>query len=55
MLLFDVRSLAGVVAEFGSNNERYWVWIEPEVQKLWYGDWDRPAAWRSLPFAASAG
>lgn len=38
-LLFDVRSLAGVVAEFGSNDERYWVWIEPEVRKLWYGDW----------------
>lgn len=40
-LLFDVRSLVGVVAQFGSNDERYWVWIEPEVRKLWYGNWDR--------------
>ena len=40
-LLFDVKSLAGVVAEFGSNDERYWVWIEPEIRKLWWGEWSR--------------
>ena len=38
-LLFDIRSLAGVIAQFGSNDERYWVWIEPEVRKLWWGAW----------------
>jgi len=40
-LLFDVRSLAGVIAQFGSNSERYWVWIDPEIRKLWWGHWDR--------------
>ena len=40
-LRFDIRSLAGVVAQFGSNDEHYWIWIEPEVQKLWFGQWDR--------------
>ena len=39
-LLFDIRSLAGVVAQFGSNEERYWVWVDPEVHKLWWGNWD---------------
>jgi len=40
-LRFDIRSLAGVVAQFGSNDERYWIWIEPEVRKLWWGEWSR--------------
>jgi|GEM_PF-1001607 len=50
-LLFDVRSLAGTVAQFGSNDERYWVWIEPEVNKLWWGRWDqsREQALEKLP------
>ena len=49
-LRFEMRSLTGVVAQFGSNDERYWVWIEPEVQKLWWGSWDqlREAAPRRL-------
>jgi hypothetical protein len=40
-LVFQVRSLGGPVAQFGSNDERYWMWIEPEVRKLWWGRWDR--------------
>ncbi len=40
-LLFDVKSLVGIVAEFGSNGDRYWVWIEPEVRKMWWGEWSR--------------
>ncbi len=39
-LRFDIRSLAGDVAQFGSDGERYWVWIEPEVRKLWWSYWD---------------
>lgn len=40
-LRFDIRSLTGVVAQFGSDGERYWLWIEPETHKLWWGHWDR--------------
>jgi len=39
-LLFDVRSPVGVIAQFGSNHERYWVWVEPEARKLWWGRWE---------------
>lgn len=39
-LLFDVRhGLAATVAQFGSNDVRYWLWIAHDVQRLWYGDW----------------
>lgn len=50
-LRFDIRSLTGVVAQFGSNDTRYWVWIEPEVRKLWWGEWEqaRENAPRQLP------
>jgi hypothetical protein len=41
MLRFDVRSLTGTVAQIGSNQERYWVWIEPEMRTLWWGSWER--------------
>ncbi|HQL53768.1 MAG TPA: hypothetical protein PLQ87_03610 [Phycisphaerae bacterium] len=38
--VFDVRSLAGTVAQFGSNSRRYWVWIDvPDLRKLWWGTW----------------
>ncbi len=51
-LLFSVQSLGGTVAEFGSTDERYWVWIDvPDVRKLWFGHWanaGRPDL-RSLP------
>jgi hypothetical protein len=39
-LRFDVRSLTGTVARFGSNEERYWFWVDlPEEHKLWWGRW----------------
>jgi hypothetical protein len=41
-LLFDVdQALAGRIAQFGSNDERYWVWVEPEVNKMWWGHWEQ--------------
>lgn len=44
-LLFDVRSLAGTVAQFGSNDDRYWLWIDvPDLRKLWWGEWQRVSA-----------
>jgi hypothetical protein len=44
-LLFDVRSLAGTVAQFGSNDDRYWLWIDvPDLRKLWWGHWQRVSA-----------
>ncbi|MBP9025213.1 MAG: hypothetical protein KBH81_03600 [Phycisphaerae bacterium] len=38
-LRFDIRSLAGTIAQFGSNDERFWLWVEPETNKLWWGRW----------------
>lgn len=40
-LYFDVRAaLSGSVARFGSNEERYWLWLDvPDVRKLWWGTW----------------
>ncbi len=38
-LRFSVKGLTGTVAEFGSNDERYWIWIEPEIRTLWWGTW----------------
>ena len=44
-LLFDVRHLGGVMAQFGANAERYWVWTDvPDVRKLWWGEWRRIGA-----------
>lgn len=41
-LLFDVLSLAGTVARFGSDTDHYWVWIDaPDLRKLWWGKWQR--------------
>ncbi len=40
-LLFDVRHDTGTVAEFGSNADRYWLWIDmPDAQKMWWGSWE---------------
>lgn len=39
-LYFDIRSLVGSVARIGSDLQRYWIWIEPEVNKLWWGHWE---------------
>lgn len=52
-LLLDVRSsLAGTVAQFGSNDDEYWLWIDvPDFRKLWRGSWQRIGARgeRALP------
>jgi hypothetical protein len=40
-LLFRIKSVTGTVAQIGSNDERFWVWIDtPELRKLWWGYWD---------------
>lgn len=46
-LRLDVKSLTGVIAQLGSNSERYWVWIEPEIKTLWWGAWVNVAHRRS--------
>ena len=40
-LYFDIKhALGGSVARIGSNDERYWIWIDtPELRKLWHGTW----------------
>lgn len=39
-LLFDVRTIGGTVAQFGSNTDRYWLWVDlPDLRKLWAGTW----------------
>ncbi len=41
-LRFEVRHLAGTVAQFGANADRYWVWTDvPDARKLWWGEWRR--------------
>ncbi len=51
LLRVDVRSPVGVIAQFGSTEQRYWLWIEPELQTLWWGDWRRAgqSTQRKLP------
>lgn len=39
-LRFDIRGLTGVLAQFGSNEDRYWVWVEPELNTMWWGWWE---------------
>jgi len=41
-LYFDVRAtLGGSVARFGSNAERYWLWVDVgDARKLWWGTWE---------------
>lgn len=39
-LRFTIKhSLAGSVARVGSNDEKYWLWIEPEISTMWVGEW----------------
>ena len=39
-LRFNIKhTLAGSVARVGSNDEQYWLWIEPEVNTMWWGEW----------------
>lgn len=46
-LRFEVLSIGGMVAQFGSNKERYWVLVDPEVHKLWFGEWSKQSDWGS--------
>jgi len=41
-LYFDIKnSLSGSVARLGSNEERYWLWVDvPEMRRMWWGTWD---------------
>ncbi|MEW6250700.1 MAG: hypothetical protein AB1716_08620 [Planctomycetota bacterium] len=51
-LLLEVRALTGKVAELGSNNEQYWVYVDlPDYRKLWWGTWAAlgPQTERRLP------
>ena len=36
-LYFDLGQLGQTVMRFGSNAEEYWLWIQPEVDTLWWG------------------
>jgi len=36
-LYFDLRQLGQTVMRFGSNEAEYWLWIQPEVDTLWWG------------------
>lgn len=38
-LYFAIKSLTGDVAMVGSNAESYWIWVEPELHKMWWGRW----------------
>jgi hypothetical protein len=52
-LYFDIKhGLGGSVARIGSNDERYWLWVDtPETHKLWYGRWDVLEAGGARPLA----
>ncbi len=41
-LYLDIKhSLGGSVARIGSNDARYWLWVDtPETRKLWHGTWE---------------
>jgi hypothetical protein len=44
-LLFEVRALTGTIAQFGSNADRYWLWLDvPDYKKLWWGEWKQISA-----------
>jgi hypothetical protein len=36
-LYFDLRQLGRTVMRFGSNEDEYWLWIQPELDTLWWG------------------
>lgn len=41
-LYFDIKNnMNASVARVGSNDSAYWMWIEPELNKMWWGEWDR--------------
>lgn len=47
MLIADVRSPVGTIAQIGSNDDRFWLWIEPELKTLWWGSWKNAGLTRS--------
>lgn len=47
MLIADVRSPVGTVAQIGSNDDRFWLWIDPELKTLWWGSWKNAGLERS--------
>lgn len=46
-LYFDITSLGGTVAHVGSNQERYWLWVETDVSTMWWGTWASGGASKS--------
>lgn len=38
---FSVQTLQGETAQVGSNDERYWVWVDTEPRRMWWGTWER--------------
>lgn len=38
---FSVKSLQGETVQVGSNDERYWVWVDTEPRRMWWGSWAR--------------
>jgi hypothetical protein len=56
-LYLDIKhSLGGSVARIGSNDQRYWIWVDtPELRKLWWGYWDEvdASAGEGLPIPPS--
>src|ERR1051326_7919644 len=38
-LEIDIMSIGGQVAQFATNDERAWLWVEPEGRKMWWGTW----------------
>lgn len=50
-LYFDVKTtLGGSVARLGSNDERYWLWLDtPDYRKLYWGTWEALEESRARP------
>ncbi len=51
-LRLEVRSSLGpVVARIGSNDQRYWAWVDAgDLKKLWWGSWDALESGRARSF-----
>lgn len=50
-LLIEIRSsLGGTVSQIGSDNRRYWLWVDlPDNRTLWWGTWQALSQGRSRP------
>lgn len=40
-LYFDLRQFGSTAVRVGSNDTEYWLWIKPERDTLWWGEYDR--------------